>query len=207
VEEGRAPVRTSAIISLVLANAVPLAGVLLLGWNVFSILVIYWVETGIVVGCGVVKLLQERRLDPKGLGLPLAATVGFMGVHYLFLYIGGIFMSEIHSARTLLEPLTDRPSIWSSVALILASRIHSMGIVPRRPGMQLQGGEDLFVRLLVPRIMIQGMMILMAFGLGLLGYQHYFLAIAALVIVKTTMDLVGLRRRRAGGDPPGPVAR
>lgn len=192
--------RAGQVVTLVLANLYPLAGVLFMGWSVFSILVVYWVETAILFGCGVAKLAQEKQLGAGGgLGLPAAVTVGFMAGHYLFLYVAGIFMSEIHSGGgqvTLLEPLTDRPSIWSSVALIAASRIHSMGLVPRRPAPLVQSYEDLFANLLIPRIMIQTLIILLAFGIGLLGYKSYFLAIAALVAVKTALDLVALAKKR-----------
>ena len=37
-----------AVVALVLANLVPLAGVLFLGWDVWGILIIYWLENGIV---------------------------------------------------------------------------------------------------------------------------------------------------------------
>ena len=39
-----------AVVALVVANAIPLVGVLFLGWNVWNILVVYWLENGIVGG-------------------------------------------------------------------------------------------------------------------------------------------------------------
>ncbi|HEY3448227.1 MAG TPA: DUF6498-containing protein [Myxococcales bacterium] len=192
--------RPSEILTLVLVNAYPLVGVLWLGWSVFSLLVVYWVETALVLGCGAAKLAQEGRLGAGGgPGLPVAVTLGFMAGHYLFLYVGGIFMDEIHRSGggiTLLEPLTERPSLWTSVAFLAAGRIHSMGLLPRRPRPMLQGFDDLFANLLVPRIMIQGLVILLAFGVGVLGYQSFFLAIAALVAVKTALDLAAQAKRR-----------
>ncbi len=42
---GSSPV---AVAALIVANLVPLAGVLLFGWDVMTILVLYWIENGIV---------------------------------------------------------------------------------------------------------------------------------------------------------------
>ncbi|HSG85897.1 MAG TPA: DUF6498-containing protein [Candidatus Limnocylindrales bacterium] len=51
---------TRAVVALVGANLIPLAGALFLGWSVWLILIIYWLENGIV---GVVNVLKMRRAE------------------------------------------------------------------------------------------------------------------------------------------------
>ena len=45
-----------AVVALVVANAMPLLGVLFLGWSVWTILIVYWLENGIV---GVVQRRED----------------------------------------------------------------------------------------------------------------------------------------------------
>lgn len=51
-----------AVVALIVANAVPLGGVLLLGWSVWTILIVYWLENGIVGFFDVLKILRARGL-------------------------------------------------------------------------------------------------------------------------------------------------
>ena len=50
----------AAVAALILANVVPLAGVLWFGWDVWAILIIYWLENGIV---GLFNVLKMRRAE------------------------------------------------------------------------------------------------------------------------------------------------
>ena len=49
-----------AVVALIVANLVPLAGVLWLGWDVWGILIIYWLENGIY---GLFNVLKMRRAE------------------------------------------------------------------------------------------------------------------------------------------------
>ncbi len=49
---------------LVAFNLIPLAGVLWFGWDLFSILVLYWLESGVV---GVVNVLRIARAQGAAL--------------------------------------------------------------------------------------------------------------------------------------------
>jgi hypothetical protein len=46
-----------ALVALIVANAIPLVGVLFLGWSLWTILVIYWLENGIVGFWNVPRML------------------------------------------------------------------------------------------------------------------------------------------------------
>ena len=56
-------------IALVLANAIPLAGVLFFGWSLWTVLVLYWVENGIVGLWTIPRILLAR----GALTIPTAA--------------------------------------------------------------------------------------------------------------------------------------
>lgn len=79
------PVRP-VIISLVAANLIPLFGVLFLGWSLFYLLFLYWLESVIIGFYGVLKILFYNRLH----GVPLAVFFCFhfglfMIVHFAFI--------------------------------------------------------------------------------------------------------------------------
>src|SRR3954463_11152249 len=95
-----------AVVALVVANAIPLVGVLFLGWNVWTILTIYWLENG---GVGVFKVRKMARAagpEPTGRsamlynGLPVvggaaakATLIPFFLIHYgIFWVVHGIFV-------------------------------------------------------------------------------------------------------------------
>jgi hypothetical protein len=93
---------TGAVVALIGANAVPLIGVLVLGWSVWNILVVYWLENGIV---GVFNILKMARAEgPAGVSdggiaqnpVPSGAKLAlipFFVVHYgLFWFVHGVFV-------------------------------------------------------------------------------------------------------------------
>ena len=55
---------TPSQVALVLANAVPLVGVLLLGWTVFPLLLLYWLENVVVGAFNVLKMLLAKPAEP-----------------------------------------------------------------------------------------------------------------------------------------------
>ncbi len=104
----------AAVAALILANLVPLVGVLWFGWDVWGILIIYWLENGIYGLFNVLKMRRSegledgssasgaatrRRLNgfkingrpPSGSGT--AALVPFFIMHYgIFWVVHGLFV-------------------------------------------------------------------------------------------------------------------
>lgn len=60
-----------AVVALVAANLVPLVGVLFYGWDVWGILIIYWLENGIV---GLFNVMKMRRAEGPEDGSPAATA-------------------------------------------------------------------------------------------------------------------------------------
>ena len=95
-----------AVVALLVANAIPLIGVLFLGWNVWTILTIYWLENGVVGIFNILKMARAEGPEPTGPaatlynGRPVGTTAGakatlipFFIVHYgIFWVVHGIFV-------------------------------------------------------------------------------------------------------------------
>lgn len=60
-----------AVAALIIANVVPLVGVLWFGWDVWGILIIYWLENGIF---GLFNVLKMRRAEGSEDSSPMAAA-------------------------------------------------------------------------------------------------------------------------------------
>lgn len=95
-----------AVAALLLANAIPLVGVLLLGWSLWTILAVYWLENGIVGLFSLAKILLARGEVAPGLEPVAAARVAsvppivhrvlfaaFFPLHYGVFWAGhGVFV-------------------------------------------------------------------------------------------------------------------
>jgi hypothetical protein len=86
-----------ALISLVAVNLVPLVGVVALGWSLFDVMILYWLENGII---GVYTLLKVLTSRQEGGGLVGQASklfvIPFFTVHYgLFWVVHGLFIFSL----------------------------------------------------------------------------------------------------------------
>jgi len=78
--------------ALAVANALPLVGVLFLGWTVFPLLLLYWLENLVVGGFNIAKLLLAQPRQPA-YWLGKAFLVPFFLVHFGgFTYIHGVLV-------------------------------------------------------------------------------------------------------------------
>lgn len=96
---------TGAVAALLIANAIPLVGVLFFGWSVWTILTIYWLENGVVGFYNVLKMARAegsvgvlslevdgKPVDPVG-GAAKAVLIPFFILHYgIFWTVHGIFI-------------------------------------------------------------------------------------------------------------------
>lgn len=92
------------IVSLVIANMIPLVGVVFWGWDLWTILALYWAENGIIGIFNVAKILRaegDPALPVGGasgsvqplLGCGRFAMAGFFLVHYGLFWLGhGVFV-------------------------------------------------------------------------------------------------------------------
>lgn len=77
---------------LVVANLVPLAGVLLLGWQLTTLLAVYWAENGVVGVFAVARMLTARG-SGQAASAPTLLMVPFFCLHYgVFWVVHGLFV-------------------------------------------------------------------------------------------------------------------
>jgi hypothetical protein len=83
---------TPSLVTLVIANALPLAGVLFFGWTVFPLVLLYWLENLVVGGYSVAKLVLAQPRQPV-YWLGKLFMVPFFLVHFGgFTYIHGVLV-------------------------------------------------------------------------------------------------------------------
>jgi len=125
----------SSATALVLANLVPLAGVVFLDWDVFVIVFLFWLENVVVGFFNLLRMLWvERGAEP----FPLAKlfVMPFFLVHYgMFTAIHGVFVLVLFggmaqqgagfpTVRTVLDLVT-RYHLWIPVLALVASHGYS----------------------------------------------------------------------------------
>lgn len=187
---------------LVLSNLVPLAGVLLLGWDLGTVLLLYWAESAVILVFSLLKLAATA-------GLAAAFLIPFFLVH------AGLFMG-VH-LMFLLFLFVDRPDAgWAGLARDLALGLaafllsHGFSFVAnhRRRHEAYAKPQDVMTAF-YGRIVVMHLTILFGGWIVLLAGQPVA-ALVLLVLLKTGTDLVAhLRERRkhaaaVEGAAPGP---
>jgi hypothetical protein len=115
------------VVFLVLANLVPVIGILWMGWEVLPVMVLFWIENIIIGLYNVPRILlaaadTEDKLEKK------LGTAGFFTIHYgLFTMVHGIFVFEMFgegflrdrelTPLLLLEFILEQQLYWAIIAL------------------------------------------------------------------------------------------
>ena len=216
-----------AVVALVVANAIPLIGVLFLGWSVWNILVIYWLENGIV---GAFNVLKMARADGSDVADPLSVTmlvngrpassvakfaiIPFFIVHYgLFWVVHGVFVLLLPLFASMSSQSFDRPMTLSggSIGLAVIALTVSHGL--SYWWNFLRGGEyrrtTAVGLMFAPYRRLVALHLTIIFGaLAIVVTGAPAAAIAVLVAVKIVLDLglhLAEHRPAALAMPPGPV--
>ena len=211
-----------AVLALIVANAIPLIGVLFFGWSVWNILVIYWLENGIV---GVFNVMKMARADgseaPAGptfmvSGRPATSSsklglIPFFVMHYgLFWFVHGIFVLTLPAFMSMglgggpgldLDPGV---VVLAAVALAVSHGVSYWWNF-------LRGGE--YRRVTPAQLMFAPYRRLIALHLTIIfGAMAVMFtgapvaAVAILVAVKTVLDIgLHLAEHRAASAPRGAV--
>lgn len=172
--------RQGPVLALLAANALPLVGVLFLGWSLPEVLLLYWAESAVVGGFTVLKMLAARRLSALFYVPFFCVHYGlFMAVHLVFLV--ALFLRGADAAATLRH-------VGLGALVLVAS--HGVSFVVNH----LRGGErdrvpidKLFV---APygRIVVMHLTVLLGAFLAL-ALGSPVPALALLVVLKTAADL------------------
>jgi hypothetical protein len=200
------------------ANLLPLAGVWWWNWNIFDVLILYWMQTVLLV---VFTLLQITKLPESGLGnitvngrvraatrrdyLMIFGAVGavFCGAHLLFLWVffSGQLNRIVHGPVTFWQHMVIANGAWVALALNLMGGLARYLLLPPRPafvrwigariGLKENNASNIdaiFGTLFVRIFVMQAAII---FGAMLVDSYGSIAALMILIMLKTLIDFSG----------------
>ncbi len=198
-------------VALLLANAIPLLGVLFSHWTVFSVVLLYWCENVVVGGFNVLRMLcAQPRNAPLWAGKLF--LIPFFMLHYgMFTFVHGIFVFTLfggglaHADRSLtphglLDALRQARLGYAVLALVAS---HGVSFFQNYLG----GGE--YARVGLERLMSRPYGRVLVLHLTILGGGFLVLllrspvpALVVLIALKTAVDLrAHLAERQVLGTP------
>jgi hypothetical protein len=221
----------TAVVLLVAFNLLPLVGVLLWDWNVWSLLILYWVENGIVGALAIARILRAEgpveagpaRIRVGGMpGMSKTAIVPFFVMHYgIFWLVHGIFVFTLPLFLTIpgfsdgvgggAPPLfLELPDIrWGAIAFgaVGLAISHTASFVLNYVGRREYLTTSAPAQAMAPYGRVVVLHLTIIFGAlvsAMLGSPVG--ALVVLVAIKTLIDLaLHLREHRRAGERPRPV--
>src|SRR5688572_3582784 len=201
-----------AVAVLLVANLVPLIGVLFWGWDVATILIAYWLENGVIGLLNIPKIMLAAR------GTPVIGPVmaGFFALHYGGFWIGhGFFVFIIVGMATRgpfgfftgFDPIGNvarDPQVLLIALLLLASHGVSFffNYLGRREYLRTTPMKQMFQP--YGRLVILHITIIVGSFL-VIGLGQPVALVALLVILKTGVDLVFHLREHAIASRPATI--
>lgn len=197
----RAP--KSTLTALLLANAIPLLGVAVWGWDLGLLLLLYWAESAVILAFSLVKVAATSGRAAFGLVPFFMVHAGmFMGGHLVFL----------------LAIFVDRPAAgWASwadelglgLAALLASHLVSfvVNFLRRDERAAVTRGQDVMAGFYGRIVVMHLTIIFGAMLVAIVGLRA--MALVLLVVLKTVADVAGHVRERTkaaahDAQPPAP---
>ncbi len=194
---------TPSLVALLVANALPIVGVLFLGWKVFPLVLLYWLENVVVGGYNVAKLLLAQPRQPVYWAGKLFLLPFFL-IHFGgFTYIHGVLVVALFGPKgtqpfnlipTVLSAIRANQLGWAMVSLVLS---HGLSFYWNyiRNGEYQRASLNALMTQPYGRVMVLHFTVL--FGgwiVMLLGSP--LLALVLLVVIKTAADLRAHRAER-----------
>lgn len=198
--------------ALIAANAFPVFGVLFFHWQIFPIMLLYWLENVIVGAFNVLRMLVSEPSNPlKWLGKLF--LIPFFCVHYgMFTAVHGVFVFILFGGRPfepgpfpspayILETIARLKIGWAVFAIIAS---HAVSFVTNYIG----GGE--YKRLTLDQLMQQPYSRVVVLHLAILGggfavmaLKQPLFSLILLVTLKTFIDIKAHRAERRKLAEPG----
>jgi hypothetical protein len=201
--------RQPSVIALVLANLVPVFGVLFLDWEVFPLMFLFWSENVIIGGFNVLKMLANNPTSPvRWIGKVF--MIPFFCVHYgMFTYIHGVLviaffggaMRGAHgfpNAAGFWQVMQQNQLGWAILGLVVSHGISFITNYIGKGEYQRVGLQQLMSQP-YGRIMVMHFAILFG-GFVIMALHSPVAGLLLLVVLKTAFDLgshVGERKKFA----------
>lgn len=212
--------RSSAAI-LILANAIPLFGAIVLRWDIFTIMLLFWLENVVIGLYAILRILFSGGIHPLAGCAFKAFLVPFFVFHYgMFTLVHGVFVVQLFGGGLLrpdkdslfgstpLQYLPEMPHLLVPLAAMVVSHGYSFVVN------YIQGGERETTLPMAAMFQPYGRitvlhLTLLAGGFLAMMLGAHWAAVAVLVGLKTFLDLAAHLREhrpknnRDGNVPPG----
>jgi hypothetical protein len=175
---------------LIAANVLPLVGVLLLSWNLSSVMVLYWAESAVIAFYTVLKMFVVGKWVAPFAGVFFVGHFGgFMAAHFLFVY--SLFVRGVDAAGP--EPAVRDALIgifgplWPALIALVVS--HGVSFVANFLGEREYEGATVSELMVAPykRIMVMHLTVILG-GWLVIALKTPMAALVLLVVLKTAVD-------------------
>ena len=201
-----------AIILLLASNAIPLVGVLFFGWDLFAILILYWVESGVVGALNIARIAMARGNvmpanvtvrggDVSTLAGMKAFAIPFFVMHYgIFWAVHGLFVilflplitgaigGEFVPSPSPLDPFRSLPLVGLGALGLAAS--HLISFLVNYVGAREYERTNPISQMMAPYGRVFVLHLTIVFGAALIGLVGSPIALLLILVgVKTLIDL------------------
>ena len=195
---GAAELLRPSVATLLIANILPLLGVIFLKWEVFPLLVVFWLENVIVGVFNVLKMLLASPASGKQWGTKVVA-IPFFCFHYgmftavhgmfVFLMFGGILVGEPEFPTPgNLARVFDIYQLWWAVLALFISHLVSFIFNYIGRGEYKQANVNTLMGQPYARVVILHVTIIIgAFLIGIFGSPVF--ALILLIALKAVIDI------------------
>lgn len=184
-------------LALIAANLIPLAGVLLYGWSIGEIMLLFWAESAIIGYYNLCKMWKIGRWSLLFYGPFFTGHYGaFMVGHLLFIY--GFFATEISGSAdvSVSDVFSDFITLWPALLGLTIS--HGISYYVNFLGRQEYRNKDISKQMGEPykRIVIMHVTIIFGGFLALM-FGTPLPALMLLIVLKVAADVVAHLREHA----------
>lgn len=183
-------------LALIAANLLPLAGVLYFGWDLASVIILFWAESAVIAFYTVLKIaMVEKFAALVEVPFFIGHFGGFMAIHFLFIYSffvrGFDATGQGPGVREALLGIFG--PLWTALAALFIS--HGVSFVTNFVGRREYEGATAKALMTAPYSRIIAMQVALIFG----GWVIILLkspvpVLALLVLIKTAADFSAHRK-------------
>jgi hypothetical protein len=195
---GIAELTRPSVATLLIANVLPLFGVLFLGWKIFPLLVLFWLENVIVGVFNVFKMLVASPTSP-GQWVAKLGMIPFFCFHYgMFTLVHGIFVFVMFGGILMDSPDFPTPAVvaqvfgdfqigWAALALFISHLVSFIFNYIGKGEYKQSKVNDLMAQPYGRVVILHVTIILGGFLIGMFGSPIF--ALILLLVLKTVIDI------------------